>query len=330
MVYIYYKYDCKEITSSFLVELFNKLVYNVNMNTVISRKNEVLFVSLEAADNLKRLVSFCLNYKDLLEAVFPLSKSNEEASLSVNRVALRVDSLFQSIIYRRINPPGTFLYSPKTSSITQLRRLHYQPLYEDSFSSDLEVYNDDFFGALPVNGIRQLDYQKTSHVFDMIFLGETKFSIQEDIEFINQIKNAFRMLFARSLGRELILTILKDKDIEWIVIKKGTYSRQKTIQEGAFIEIDTNKSVVVTQTEDGKKTPLENPIFMRVVHELIHLLVHESYVNFPPTIGKDFANLNEQIVITGQGGPTYSKFNENNFRKLFNLPLRCNHKGRVI
>lgn len=221
--------------------------------------------------------------------------------------------------------------------------IHIEGPFADT---DLIVFKDTYTGKLPLNGITTSQFKEISEQYEKICKGldnkKGKFVIaeasdyfdtdtysKEDIvKFTQIIKNHFKILLTREIGRNLILALLNDKEKKTITIepKKGHLETQAFVY-GRFDH--------VSMTFDPK---MEHQRYEHIsfAHELIHIYHGANdYVSMTPSLGIEFDNVEEQYAITGwikfsidrfnQDVAKFEKINENNLRSEFQVPYRIDH-----
>lgn len=220
------------------------------------------------------------------------------------------------------------------------------------YDSDLVVMMDGF-KPIPLNGITKSEFDEISNLYAQIQLGKTKFKIQGDALFEKETLLSLRTLLTRPVGREIIKRALSVKDLQEIVIKSGAKTEVDIGKKEATISynLDVNNRFEVKAVGEKVYREAIVPHFIFLGHELIHVL-HEDmdmYLKKPPSLGKEFDDLEEQRTETGLLNKfefipvfeddivepdeededifRYDLINENNLRSEFGYSYRTTHRG---
>lgn len=180
---------------------------------------------------------------------------------------------------------------------------------------DLVIFKDSFTGLLPLNGIMEANFTKFNELYSKIQNGSSAVTIEGSESFKNCVLEAFKKLMERPSGRLLLQKLLVNTTLEKLPIKEaandGTLHVQLDHNSGklAYFEVllsnETHKTSYIFSTELGtnRKIAVQQPFFILLAHELIHL-VHllenpNLPVDTPATVNRSYTNLEEQRTITG-------------------------------
>lgn len=170
-----------------------------------------------------------------------------------------------------------------------------QSLPKDSnFSdTDLVILEDSFHGLMPLNGIKNKDFNEIESLYNSIKAGRSKIQCNDD-----SIIECIRILLTREIGRKLIKT-LHVSPIETKIIE-GKQSEYDYIGANRWITLKLNPSISIGIDALGNRHSIQKPCEISLGHEIGHALRHpcdDKYKKF--TIDAEYGNLEEQIVITG-------------------------------
>lgn len=182
------------------------------------------------------------------------------------------------------------------------------------YGTDLIVFKDTYKGSLPLNGIREMEYDQIKQFYlnfeqEKEVFGTSRIIIDGDQTFKNRLQAAIKTLLTRAPGRELLVEVVKNYDIFTIKEDSETSSQGNTVFINGHDIYET-----VTLDRKGNKVLSEHPFFLILAHEFIHSLHHqevESNVKLSPNlslisekgIDQDFGDLEEQFTITGLKSP---------------------------
>jgi hypothetical protein len=182
--------------------------------------------------------------------------------------------------------------------------------------SKLVVFDDNFTGMLPLNGITQTDFKKWEIIYEQIINNQTPIRFEkDDPDFQKSLHQAFLMIISRPMGRREIEKIIfqssSDPERLKIVIKKTETEQTEafplTLDQGFILCINNQPHRIPTQLPTGEKILVEIPFFSVLFHELIHISHFQqnldANLNEKPTLQLNFSNLEEQITITGLAHP---------------------------
>lgn len=216
-------------------------------------------------------------------------------------------------------------------------------------NTDLIVFQDDFKGVLPLNGIKKSELLDMEKLARSIFAGEKNIKIDfKNPKYKEQIQNDILTLLTRPMGREIIKKIIDHPKNSGLPIRQGDVCRVH--REPLFVEINPIQHFLRNVfSEDGReeKRSYYQPSFVILGHELIHVLHHlsgslDKNKMTMPTEGDEYTHLEEQITITGfsQKSPIesfegFSALNERNLHAAFanlksGFDVRYGHRGKPV
>lgn len=205
--------------------------------------------------------------------------------------------------------------------------------------TDLIVFEDNYKGKLPLNGVKESELKEAVALYNDICSGK-KFVIDGSQDFIDKVKDNIKLLLTRRLGRELFKTLNQRASLKTIAIEspekvkaraeaadkrmgrpitdygihKETVGSTMLSSNEAFVclpEPADTKAFYhhLTLKHEGskvyrEKTLLWRPSFITLGHELMHIM-HEHGIaglSIKPNLGEqsqEFDNIFEQEVITG-------------------------------
>jgi Effector protein len=189
--------------------------------------------------------------------------------------------------------------------------------------TDLIILKDEYSGHMPINSIKEKDFKEITVLFDKICAGESKIQIadskmqagesddesdeeeskvQADEIFSNKAKEAIKMLLTREIGRKLIKPLCNDK--KTLYIERGQICAYTSESNYNRIMIDLEDTTVIELHPSGKnKISAEQPLHLSLGHELVHAVhaLHDMDDDdiVPPTMEKNYDNIEEQRTITG-------------------------------
>lgn len=181
--------------------------------------------------------------------------------------------------------------------------------------TDLVLINDDFNGVLPINGIKLSELKKAEEMAQAIFSGVGRIKIaNENQQFEKEVQGNIKSLLTRVIGRELIKTVMNNKEISSLTIRQclpegnaGFEYYKSEPKKGTWINLPPSERISVFKghghiQEDEIKT-YTVPLYITLGHELIHASHYpDNLINSEITtslLHKDYDNLEEQITITG-------------------------------
>ncbi len=157
-------------------------------------------------------------------------------------------------------------------------------------------------------------------------------------EFKKQVEQDIKTLLTTEIGRELFLRIENQKRqilISFDQDRAASWMGQEPESE-IYINLqnknDTAKEEFFTLNQQNHQFELittPHPSYIALAHELCHIVNgFDHYIYRTLKAHSDlYPHLDEEVTITGNGDQEYIKFNENEFRKAFGLPLRIAHLG---
>lgn len=179
-----------------------------------------------------------------------------------------------------------------------------------SFSNtDLIIFEDDFKGNLPINGIKKSEFDKIEKLFEKIKANQTSIEIvRNDEHFPYQIEESIKLLLTRAVGRNLLFQI-SDPAAGKLRIAEG--SKHEYLPKAKTINICLDTAHLTKKYEhlpSGKIGVREELDLLHVTlgHEMFHYL-HDlknelrAAGNTKPTLHEDYDDLEEQKTITGWG-----------------------------
>jgi len=164
--------------------------------------------------------------------------------------------------------------------------------------TDLVIFKDKYSGSMPINAIKESRFNEITLLLNKICTGDSKIKNDKaDPNFANKMEEAIKMLLTREIGRKMIEKICNsEKDLR---IVKG---ESQYIPYTRTIVINPEDSAVIEMHPSGKRQiSAEQPLFLSLGHEMIHA-AHDNPFGLavePPTMGKEYHNLEEQITIVG-------------------------------
>lgn len=212
--------------------------------------------------------------------------------------------------------------------------------------TDLVIFRDSYNGVLPLNGIKLAEFNQITQLVVDIYEGRTKFSFGGDEEYKKIAMANIIVLLTRRLGRQLFQELLNKDSIRRIEINPPPATSSR-VYEGMnyvgsstdgltqvlFNPIDGSIDMAVNYPS-GERRRVPYPSYAVLGHELIHFLQSRMDHTLPPTLGRLFHNLDEQLTITGLAnrilwGQTdsirYNELNENDLLSAFGRAYRLDH-----
>lgn len=193
---------------------------------------------------------------------------------------------------------------------------HFSEIPSDSpfADTDLILMDDVDYRLMPVNGIKKTEFKETEELFKQIQNGTAKLQIDPtDQEFFDLVAQDIKILLTRKIGRKLITKICQKTQSTTV-----TKSVEVKTAIGAFVGVKTSASYHPTEGKvvhnpheqllliginpSGQRQFYTLPSYLLLGHELIHASDRETLgpkYYLPPTLEKEYHNLEEQVVITG-------------------------------
>jgi ankyrin repeat protein len=200
--------------------------------------------------------------------------------------------------------------------------------------------------APPADEVKSISFKKYSECFSGIdktrsldkanefyALNKSKFTFDEKCspEFIKKTKEEFLVICQWQAGRDLFSKIFE----RYPKLSYKEYYKNGCTPSGQQVQLAPEEQYYYTYINENNEQELHfQPEWMNHVHEVIHLYMHDasrSPVWEEPTLGPEFHNMEEQIVITGfdKDSINYHPFNENLFHYLSDTPFRSSHEGVI-
>ena len=209
----------------------------------------------------------------------------------------------------------------------------------DHFSdTDLLIYPKDWEGILPLNGIKQNEYDRIYQLYVDLQSGKGTFQIEGSDDFKKMIiDEGFKKIVLRAPGREVIFLLMEAGPDKQIHIKPttqpsgGEVSFKKSSNPNIFGEIVINihgNHGNVIGLKNGLRIISNTSTNLVLLHELVHcchkLKGDIAFTKRRSNLGDQFDNLLEQVAITGIRKPfsllsddtaeCYNPLNENRYR----------------
>lgn len=186
------------------------------------------------------------------------------------------------------------------------------------YNTDLVVFKDSYNGHLPLNGIRETEFNEIKKFYCDLEQDKTIFKITGDKIFKEKLFQGIKSLLTRSPGREIFFECLKRTDPIFIQ-ESQTSSATIGLNHVTFL---IKEDIDVIMNKEGKKELIQVPFFLTIAHELIHVLhgdVGEKDTRIQPNLSlmtdkkaeKEFDNIEEQRTITGLRSPLKVDFPTN-------------------
>ncbi len=203
-------------------------------------------------------------------------------------------------------------------------------------ATDIEIYPDDYSGEIPINGIKEAEYQSIKTLYEDILQGRS--TITFDPKLPQGIRRLLEMdlilLMTRPTSRRLLTTVCQ-RQVP-LKLAQGAF-RYLRYFNTVYVDPLMLKSNVSRERNDEENNFFSpSPHFIPVAHEFIHALFEHLHgsntvVKFSmsnSTLDEKFDNLNEQLVITGESGEKMGNFdiNEQQICREFGIPYREDHR----
>ncbi|MBI5274684.1 MAG: hypothetical protein HY860_06510 [Chlamydiales bacterium] len=235
---------------------------------------------------------------------------------------------------------------------------------------DMVVVEGDFRGPMPLHWITRSDFERAIHVLSQIERGEGRLVL--NLEHMStptwkdQVIDSFQKLMTRTTSRSCIFECIDYLESNNKKIKLGEHNFSCIVDDltcdfmlgvdfGYYVAISLKEVSVEVGilSEDHRIIPGALPLFLTVLHELIHIkhrmegtilfdakrsnivtmLASSSEMRYDggiyiwPQIDVRYDNWEEMWTIAGLPGynETVNRFTENNARKEFGLPPRIFH-----
>lgn len=309
-----------------------------------------LFSSLESES--------CEPSYTLEQAVFKLS-SDKDANAARN-----LTELFSEITSSNIKDKEEEEFNANFNELAN----NCTPIPEgDPFAkTGLVVFPDSFTGLLPLNGIKQLELTEITALYQDIVDGKTRLLIHttysKDTYFKKVVNETIKKILTRKLGRIFIQKILAHPCKDKIYIKKkapweANYLYQNRTVTDFYINFELREPYdAIGKVFFGNKRLPTDPYFISLLHELIHVwhymndpdgtdILHNSKVpnnvhmhtkeeerTITP-LCDEFCEVESEVDDVNQLMQVIEykeeNFTENNFRAIFSLPLRLDHRSVI-
>lgn len=169
--------------------------------------------------------------------------------------------------------------------------------------TDLVIFDDQYKGKMPLNGIKEKDLKKITEKYKEICSDQSNIKIDKsDSEFLNQIQKEIKTLLTREVGRELILKLTQEK--EELSIKKDKQTGIDPDYPRVILinPLQTYNYLIEMHPSGELRLSNSRPLAIILGHELIHAS-HGSEMQKlslkDPTMGGVYDTLEEQVTITG-------------------------------
>lgn len=210
--------------------------------------------------------------------------------------------------------------------------------------TDLVIFKDDYPGALPINGIKESDFESLQKLYNMIDNKDPAAVIQikGNDKFHQWFMEQILLLSTRPSGREILRKIQEKTVYQSIEVydgsaeSKGSEVEKPKDEKMVKVYLDMLSNLDVLQHEPtGKLGARPEPAHIIVGHELIHCLhiLHgeNSDANITkPIIYPDYHKLEEQKTITGYKSPLVLPDRSTLDEALKNLPEESNEYKEVL
>jgi ankyrin repeat protein len=175
--------------------------------------------------------------------------------------------------------------------------------------TDMIVFKDDYHGYLPRNGIRESDLKQITKVYNDVFAqekGPSRIRIDGSEKFRDETLICIKTLMTREIGRKLINKLISLGSYIWIESGSTNMTDGKN-----FITFNLTPEMSMLRLHpSGKLKDQENPPFLSLAHEMIHIIHLSGREEGDLTYEEkdvDYDNLEEKVTITG-------------FKKEFEIP----------
>jgi hypothetical protein len=182
------------------------------------------------------------------------------------------------------------------------------------------------------NEVTEEEYRKIKAVLENISSGDSKiiFDKTTSDQFRELILMDIAILLTRPISRELVYKLLEGKNS--LTLIEANYSKYEAIGNLIYLHRSEMASHVALSQGMGYFCPA--PRYITLAHEMIHALHDQLYGSeccdrlktLKPTRGKNYDDLEEQMVISGYGENDYFEINEHTICQEFGLPFREDHR----
>lgn len=262
------------------------------------RNDEHLFPFLETGQELFKSRSFLNFINDALNSLSSSGQTGEfihflKSFIELESEAHAIDDKMLHPIFDSVNE--------------NIRKMPADNVFSDT---DLIVFKDSYSGLLPINGIKESEFNKLCVLYDNVCKNQTY------IHLINSSKESDRViktLLTREIGRKLIAKCALDKTFAVRILFGENLTGYSPDSKMVIAQASLNAKIFA-DSPDGFRRSRESSIEIAIAHELIHHLHHcagtaESNVLAKPVFEKDYDSLEEQATITGR----YKKFEIEDF-----------------
>lgn len=273
--------------------------------------------------------------------------SQDKIFINLNEQDQKINILAKDQLMKWGDLPDDYCYQE-----VDLNTIVTLPQTDFSKHTDLVVFKDSVDHQLPLNGIRQSEFEEYNRLYEAIMTNQTKIKLEEFPEFKSVLSQAIATILSRSLGRQLIKNILTSSSCQTINIVPSLGKTEVTYPETGKPSIHLNiknEAKAIVQLSNGQRFIVQRPLSVVLFHELTHLDEKTKKLSYSgssdPILHKTYTNLEEQVTITGfvyppgfqdknddwsafNYDPLYYSINENNFAASLRLEgVRVSHKG---
>ncbi len=204
-------------------------------------------------------------------------------------------------------------------------------------STDLEVYPDNYLGEIPINGIKDAEYQKIKTLYENIIQGRSTitFDPKLPVKLRQLLEMDLILLLTRPTSRQLLFT-LSQRQVPLKLIEGDAFQYFRFTQE-VRVEGAEMPSHICRERSDGENQFFSpSPHFISLAHEFTHALFDHvngfksvvKLASSTPTLCEELDNLSEQLTITGDAGgkAENSAIHEQQMCREFGIPYREDHR----
>lgn len=168
-------------------------------------------------------------------------------------------------------------------------------------NTDLIIVKDDFKGKCPLNGIKLSELLEIENLAQNIFSGKEKIQIDsKDEQFQKEVREQILTLLTRSIGRELIKSVLNNNHLKPVIIEPGIMEGFHPDSHKITLKPSAKYNLFYGHLANSGLTIYPSIPFINLGHELIHASHYpELLTKENPNLDPLYDNIEEQRTITG-------------------------------
>ncbi len=175
----------------------------------------------------------------------------------------------------------------------------------------LVIFKDDYAGEIPLNGIKQSNFNVLEGFYNRIIGNQTIIRIAGSPHFRNKILKLIRKILANEVGREFLNRLCKNESKKLTIKPKTpTFQVTTTVSNETLSEVTIyfsfDPTMVSRRNRKGQLSPAEAPFDTILFHEMIHaenmfkapnMTEFNKRVLRKPVHDRDFSNCEEECTI---------------------------------